>query len=302
MHCWEAKALNFSWRGALRTGRVWSMAGDYLERYREEGYAIVRGVFGPEEVAELATAFDRVYAQGLSHRASYRHQNVFFRLAEDPRIGRTVRLVQWPSYFDETLDRIRLDRRLLGLLAPLIGADLKQIINQLHWKPPGSSGEFGYHQDIRFRRPRTAFRDLPNSYVQTAIAVDRQGPENGCMRVIPGSHRLGELALGGSGAILDQRAVDEELQRVGIDPANLVDLSMQPGDVALWHLHMVHGSGPNRSSGDRRLYINGYVMAQNADRGAWAFRGGKPCPLGDPVLIHYEDLYYRPEPHYVDSR
>ena len=278
------------------------MAGDYLEQYRDHGYAIVRNVLRIEEIAELASAFDRVYAQGLSHRASYRHQNVFFRVAEDPRIGRTVRLVQWPSYFDATLDRFRLDRRLMEIVAPLIGTDLKQIINQLHWKPPGSSGEFGYHQDIRFRRPRSAFRDLAASYVQTGIAVDAHGPENGCMRVIPGSHRLGELALGGAGSILDQRAVDDELRRVGIDPTKLVDVVLQPGDVALWHLHTVHGSGPNRSSRDRRFYINGYVTARNAERGAWAFRNGIPCPLGDPVLIHYEDLYDRPEPHYVDAR
>jgi hypothetical protein len=188
------------------------------------------------------------------------------------------------------------------VLAPLIGSDLKQIINQLHWKPAGSSGEFGYHQDIRFRRPRSAFRDLAASYVQTGIAVDAHGPENGCMRVIPGSHRLSELTLGGCGPILDQRAVDEELRRAGIDPANLVDLVLQPGDLALWHLHTVHGSGPNRSARDRRFYINGYVSARNAERGAWAFRDGKPCPLGEPVLIHYEDLYQRPEPHYVDAR
>jgi hypothetical protein len=50
------------------------------------------------------------------------------------------------------------------------------------------------------------------------------------------------------------------------------------------------------------FYINGYVTARNAERGAWAFRNGIPCPLGDPVLIHYEDLYDRPEPHYVDAR
>ena len=278
------------------------MAGDYLEQYREHGYAVVRGVFRVEEVAELAAAFDRVYAQGLTYRASYRHQNLFFRLADDAGIGRVVRLVQWPSYFDATLDRIRLDRRLLEILTPLIGTNLKQIINQLHWKPPGAStGEFGYHQDIRFRRPRTAFRNLPASYVQTGIAIDPHGPENGCMRVVPGSQRLGELPLGGATAILGQRAIDDELRRVGIDPAGLVDLVMAPGDVALWHLQTVHGSGPNRSAGDRRLYINGYVVAENADRGAWAFRGGKPCPLGDPVLIHYEELHIRPEPHYVDA-
>ena len=49
-------------------------------------------------------------------------------------------------------------------------------------------------------------------------------------------------------------------------------------------------------------YINGYVAADMCDRGEWAFQGGNPCPLGEPQLVHYEDLYIRPEPHYPDSR
>ena len=273
----------------------------HVASYREHGFAVIREVFRADEVAELAAAFDDVYARGLTYRASYRHQNVLFRLGDDPRLGRVVRLVQWPSYFHATLDRFRTDERLLDILAPLIGTDLKQIINQLHWKPPGAAtGEFGYHQDIRFRRPRSAFRNLPGSYVQTGIAIDPHRPHNGCMRILPGSHRLGELPFGDSGPILGQRVSDDELRRLGIDPARLIDLVLDPGDVALWHLQTVHGSGPNRSARDRRLYINGYVAAENADRGAWTFRNGKPCPLGDPVLIHYEDLHSRPGPHYVD--
>ena len=277
------------------------LAVDPVATYREHGFAVVRGVFAANEVAELAAAFDEIYAQGLAYGTSYRHQNVLFRLADDPRLGRVVRLVQWPSYFHDILDRFRRDRRLVEILAPLIGRDLKQIINQLHWKPPGAAkGEFGYHQDIRFRRPRNAFRDLPRSYVQTGIAIDPHRPENGCMRLVPGSHRLGELPLGECGPILGQEASEDELRRLGIDPACLVDLVLDPGDVALWHLHTVHGSGPNRSTGDRRLYLNGYVAAPNADRGAWTFRGGKPCPLGEPVLIHYEDLHSRPGPYYLE--
>ena len=40
---------------------------DYLEDYRRDGIAVVRRVFGPAEVAALATAFDRQYAAGLAH-------------------------------------------------------------------------------------------------------------------------------------------------------------------------------------------------------------------------------------------
>lgn len=277
------------------------MHNDHLEPYDEQGYAVVKGVFRPDEVRELAAAFERVYAEGLRHPASFRHQNVLFRIGQDPALGRIVRLVQWPAYFDEVLARYRIDRRILEILAPLLGRDLKQIINQMHWKPPGArSVEFGYHQDIRFRRPREAYRAPAASYVQTGIAIDPHRRDNGAMTILPGSHRLGELAFEGAGRVMDRALSDDDLRALGIDPATKVDLMLEPGDVALWHLNLIHGSGPNTSTMDRRFYLNGYVIAESCDRGEWAFRGGQPCPLGDPVLVHYEDLHARPEPHYVD--
>ena len=113
-----------------------------------------------DEIAELAAAFDRIWREGLRHPESFRHGNVFYRIAETQRLGRVVRYMQWPSYIDPVLDRFRQDPRMLAIVAPLLGVDLKQIINQMHWKPPGAAmAEFGYHQDIRFRRPRSAYRD-----------------------------------------------------------------------------------------------------------------------------------------------
>jgi ectoine hydroxylase-related dioxygenase (phytanoyl-CoA dioxygenase family) len=273
----------------------------YLERYRDQGYAVVKGVFAPAEVAELAAAFDRIYAQGLRHPTSFRHRNVLFRIGADPVLGRIVRMVQWPAYFEPVLARYRTDPRVLAILEPLLGHDLKQIINQMHWKPPGAAAEFGWHQDIRFRRPRAAYRQPAASYVQTGIAVDPHRVANGAMRVIPGSHRLGELSLGGDGRVMDRTMGDDDLVRAGLDPASAVNLEMEPGDVGLWHLHLVHGSGPNRSTIDRRFYLNGYVIADNCDRGVLAFKDGEPQPIGAPVLIHYEDLHSRPDPHYVDA-
>jgi ectoine hydroxylase-related dioxygenase (phytanoyl-CoA dioxygenase family) len=275
-----------------------------VDHYREHGFAVVRRVFGAEDVAALRAAFDRHWAEGMARGASWRHGNLFYRLGEDAHLGRVLRLVQWPSYVDPVLARYRTDPRLLATVAPLIGRDLKQIINQLHWKPPGSAAaEFAYHQDVRFRRPRTAFRNLPESYVQTGIAVDRHAAANGAMRVYPGSHRLGEVEIPVLGSsVMDAAMVDESLRRLGLDPARLVDLELEPGDVALWNVLTIHGSGRNATSGDRRFYLNGYVRAADCDRGEWAFRDGAPCPLGgEPALVHYDALFERPEPHYVDG-
>jgi ectoine hydroxylase-related dioxygenase (phytanoyl-CoA dioxygenase family) len=209
--------------------------------------------------------------------------------------------VQWPSYVDATLEGVRREARWLALLEPLLGGNVKQIINQLHGKPPGATAaDFAFHQDVRFRRPSSAYRNLEHSYVQTGLAIDRHAPESGAMRLLPGSHRMGQIDLAGEGPVLDQRMADERLARRGLDPACLVDVALEPGDLALWHLYTIHGSGPNRTGHDRRFYLNGYVRAEDCDRGEWTFRHGSPVPLGEPVLVHYDDLFLRPDPHYVE--
>src|SRR3546814_936666 len=110
----------------------------------------------------------------------------------------------------------------------------------MHWKPPDAARvDFAYHQDSRFRRPASAFRDLAGSYVQTGIAIDPHTRDSGAMRILPGSHLRGDLGLGGDGAILDQTMQDEALVAAGLDPAGIVDLVLAPGDIALWSPYQI---------------------------------------------------------------
>ncbi len=208
-------------------------------------------------------------------------------------------MVQWPSWHFPALDAVRLHPRFASLLAPLIGTDIKQIINQLHWKSPGKSGDFAWHQDSRFRQPEHCYRHLDTSYVQTGLAVDPHGALSGGMRLVPGSHVHGDLDLDLDREVLGSALTDDALERVGLSADHIGQLELEPGDLALWNPYLVHGSGPNRSGHRRRFYINGYVRAQDCDRGEWAFRNGRPVPLGaEPALVHYEQLHERPDPHY----
>jgi len=273
---------------------------DYLADYLRDGYAIVRGLFGPDEVARIAAAADQVHAEGVALGRSFRHGNLFYNVAAASDGEPLVRMVQWPSYHQPALDSVRLDTRIARLLEPLIGRDLKQIINQLHWKAPGSLGDFAWHQDSRSRRPAWAYRNLASSYVQTGLAIDPHSPEAGGMRFIPGSHRRGDLGMDCSKKALGTPLMAEALEAVGLSAADSVDLVLEPGDLALWSPYLVHGSGENRARHRRRFYINGYVRAEDCDRGEWAFRAGRPVPFGPrPALVHYEELHERPGPHYV---
>ena len=272
-----------------------------IASYWRDGYAIVRGLFSATKIEEIAAAADELYAEGVEHGRSFRHGNLFYNVASGSDGEPLVRMAQWPSYHQPVLNRVRLDSRIARLLEPLIGDNLKQIINQVHWKAPGSLGDFAWHQDSRSRRPASAYRNLADSYVQTGLAIDPHIPESGCMRFIPGSHLRGDLGMDCSKKSLGAAMTSRALEDVGLTEAEAVDLILDPGDFALWSPYLVHGSGTNRSNHRRRFYINGYVRAVDCDRGEWAFREGKPVPFGPrPALVHYEELYEHPEPHYVD--
>ena len=273
---------------------------DHVADYRTQGYAIVRGVFSAGEIATIGRAIDQIYAEGVAHARSYRHGNLFYTVVAAPDGKPHVPMAQWPSYHQPVLNAVRTDARYLEILEPLIGRDLKQIINQLHWKLPHSRGDFAWHQDSRFRRPAAAYRNLATSYVQTGLAIDPHNPFTGGMRFVPGSHRQGALNLDTTSEVLGNAPDDRALEVAGLSPDAQINLVLEPGDIALWNPYLVHASGLNASNHLRRLYINGYVRAADCDRGEWAFRDGKPVAFG-PVqqLVHFEELRNRSEPHYV---
>jgi ectoine hydroxylase-related dioxygenase (phytanoyl-CoA dioxygenase family) len=274
-----------------------------VEQLRTEGYAIVRGFLGPDDMQRVGAEVDRVYREGLRHPATYRDRNLLFEVLDDPRAGRRVVLqAHWTAWINPYLESLRRDPRYFGVLEPFLGADIRQITHQIHWKPPGAKYTFyRYHQDARFRN-QAAFRNLLESTVTTGLAIDPQTAANGALRIIPRSHLRGYLGLSEDGTIMTGETPEEDLRRAGLDPGAAVTCEMQPGDLLLWTLYTVHGSGPNTSASDRRFMINSYVRAADSERGEWAFRGGVSTPLGpEPEICKYEQLRERPGPFYVED-
>jgi ectoine hydroxylase-related dioxygenase (phytanoyl-CoA dioxygenase family) len=188
-----------------------------LAHYWREGYAVVRGFFSSDEIRDIAGVLDQLYAEGAAHGRCFRHGNLFYNVARSGEDSEPlVRMVQWPSYHQPVLNGVRLDMRFVDLLEPLIGRNLKQIINQVHWKAPGSLGDFAWHQDSRFRRPPEAYRNLGTAYVQTGLAIDPHTVESGCMRFIPRSHLRGDLGMDRSKKALGSAMTDDALAEVGL--------------------------------------------------------------------------------------
>jgi len=277
---------------------------DLVAQLNAEGYAIIRGFLSPAETAEISAETQRMYQEGLKHHATYRDKNLLFEVLDDPKANRRVVLqAHWTAWISPLMERMRRSEKYFAVLEPFLGSDIKQITHQVHWKPPGAKyTSYRFHQDARFREGSIKDFSYLQSTVTTGLAIDRQTAENGALRIIPRSHRLGYLGLSDDGPIMVGQTQDEELRRAGLDPSSIVACEMAPGDLLLWTLFTVHGSAANVSDYDRRFMINSYVRAADSDRGEWAFRNGVSTPLGaEPQICKYEQLRERPGPFYVES-
>jgi ectoine hydroxylase-related dioxygenase (phytanoyl-CoA dioxygenase family) len=279
---------------------------DYVDHYWAHGYAVVRGLFTPVEMKAAQQEAKRIYAEGMKHHATYRDRNVLFEILPEAFAGqRYVLQAHWYAWFSPLFEKMRRDPRVFAVLEPLLGRDIKQVAQQIHWKPPGASRRSGYrfHQDLRFRDRQEVYQDLMTSYLNTGLAIDPATRENGCLQIIPDSHQRGYLGLSDDGPIMKGSTQAHELQAAGLDPARTVDLELEPGDLAIWGLLTVHGSQANHSNHDRAFAIQSYVRAANSERGEWAFRDGISTPLGpEPEICKYEQLRQKPGPFYQDDK
>eukprot|EP00039_Didymoeca_costata_P019619 m.338276 g.338276 ORF g.338276 m.338276 type:complete len:344 (+) comp18367_c0_seq1:212-1243(+) len=268
--------------------------------YNENGYVIIRQVFNANEITIMKTRFDEWYERNHEHHTTYIQGNkrIWVKTNKETQ-ERVVRGMQWPSYEDEVLDSIRTDWRLSLLVQTLIGPNVSQVINQMHWKQPNSGTTWRYHQDVRSRKPDSAFRKLAESYVATGIAIEKHTAKTGAMQVVPKSHKLGDLDLETLAQEMDARGTsptEEEqaslLTSVGISPSELKVLQLNPGDLVAWHPFVIHGGGHNTdNTGNlRSFYINGYVTKENCDRGHVVWINNVSQPLGEPVLVQLENF------------
>lgn len=247
----------------------------WVGRYWEDGFAVIRGVFPRAQMTELGGYFDEIFASTAGMREVTKHHLAEFRVLPIAGVP-TLKFAKWAASFHAGLDRFRTSPRLLSFAFALLGPDLRQITNQMHWKNPGDEVSFQMHQDCTFRKPDSAYRNLSRSFVHTAVAVDPCTETNGCIQFVPGSHRAAKALLSGGYEGWEANAANRAvLERLPAPVPALLD----PGDVVIWNAYTIHGSQPNRSRNSRRLYINGFARAADCDHGIRVTEGGKVRPL-----------------------
>ena len=229
-----------------------AMDSELIRRqWDDEGYLLVKGLFGSEETDDIRAHF-------MEWNESGRKED-FDRIdttGQDP-LARYPRIIH-PHRKDRLSLDFLLDERIQRTLVTFLGEEPFAAQTMFYFKPPGARGQ-ALHQDQQYLRAE------PGTCVAAWLAVDACDEENGCLEVVPRSHGLPLLChvpADTSLSFTDQTIPVPD----GYAPVPVV---MAPGDVLFFHGNMIHGSGPNRTTDRfRRALIAHYVTgdARQASR------------------------------------
>ncbi len=218
-------------------------------QYENDGFAIAQGLFQPEEVASLKEHFMTLRGAG-TYPGDFDGVDL---TSEDPlkRYPRMIHMHRW----DETSRHWLLDARLGEWLTALLGVPPLAVQTMLYFKPAGARGQ-ALHQDQFYLRVQ------PGTCMAAWLALDRCDEENGCMQVVPGSHRLPVLCTERADTVKSFTDVTVPVP----EGMPVVPVVMEAGDVLFFNGQLIHGSYPNTSEDRFRRSLIGHYIAGDAEK------------------------------------
>jgi len=210
-----------------------TLTPDEVRHYEEQGYVVMRGVFPRHFIDEVNEELDRIVERGRYERPTDQDRSegwiLGLRLAsekaasicEDERVVNLVRDIVHPG---------------VAIYSALVAAKAPRCDEVCHW-----------HQDEAY------YHTVSESRRRMSVWVPLQDTDeaNGCLEVIPGSHREG---------LLPYRRWDRGNCVLGLEPevvdaSRAVPLPVSAGDVILFSALLWHYSGENRTDRMRRALI-----------------------------------------------
>src|ERR687885_1261092 len=232
-------------------------------RFDRDGFITIPNLLSPEQLAALRARIDQALSGAEPQFGDF---DIQWEPAvkDDPTVPREQRirvmfhLCHRDHFFWEHATR----PEILDVIENLLGPDIKLYTDQLFVKPPHHGSDVAYHQD-------SAYWPIdPPALITCWVAIDEATVENGCVHVIPGSHRMP----------VEHRDRTETQSR-GILPAEVdvsreVPVSLPAGGAMFHHSLLIHRSHPNSSPRYRRGLATIYLSANSRLSEPWDFKYG----------------------------
>lgn len=219
----------------MHTGQMTPLPQSAIDQYHEQGYFIRR---------------EPLFAQGDFDRLR--------AIFEEHLAGRGKKLgdeLDTPHFHDERLLEFLMHDRVLGIVASLIGPDIGLWSSHFISKEPKTGRPTPWHTDAGYWKGRF---DAFTGIVTVWLAIDRSDEGNGCMRVIPGTHRDED----GEYIPVDAAANTFARELQNVDESSAVYFELDPNECSLHDSRLVHGARANTSDRRRTGYTMRYFSQQ----------------------------------------
>ena len=210
--------------------------------FKEKGFCVINNLFNSDIIDTLSSEFDRIVSQ-LQKSGENINARWSSELTKDIEQSETqvIHTHNVQSYSAEMMAMIQ-SKILLDNVEKLIGPDIILHHSKLFLKPPGNGSAFPLHQDWSY------FPTEKNSMIAAVIHLSESDEEMGCMRIVPGSHRLGKIEKTDGHSFV--KGVHARYQLEDAEP-----IIVGPGDVVFFHCCSLHGSLQNVSKRPRKTVL-----------------------------------------------
>jgi phytanoyl-CoA hydroxylase len=223
--------------------------------YDEQGYLVIPKFLSRKGLAELRSAL----ADVLQGAKRVTRSNRKFLVVKGPDERHHVKRVCDPIAHHKTFYRLVFHPRILDVVENLIGPNIQLQQSRLVLKPRTPNAWFDWHQDY------PAFPHTNFDLLVVMVYLDDSTPHNGCLTVIPGSHRLGPLAhrFTFEGAPRTQLADTS----VVADRSRWLQTPVSAGGIEVIHGNLLHFSEANPTDQPRSALLLWYRAADNVQVG-----------------------------------
>ena len=254
-------------------------ADQLADRYRTEGFCVAERALGADEIAALLAEAERLCREEAAKLAGAD------AAPGDPNDMARFLAIHFPHKLSRLIRATLAHPRILEVLTRAIGPNVKCMQSMLFIKHAGKPGQ-AWHQDEDFIPTRDRFLGA------AWIALDDATIDNGCLWVIPGSHRPGTLWPLREHSDPEYDSIPQSFD-FPYEDRDAVSVEVPAGSIVFFHGYLLHKSLKNRrTSGYRRALVNHYMSAESLL--PW-WRAGGPIPPTqdnrDIVLVAGTDPY-----------